>query len=212
MRLRNVKDKDIILENSKVFISNPKDYRGKWNELFGNNNPIYLEIGSGKCGFIYNFAKKYPNINFVGVEKYKSVLALGTKKYDFDLNNVKLISIDAIELASIFDHEIDRIYLNFSDPWPKKRHEKRRLTSLSYLNCYDKLFKSDNIIIQKTDNRKLFEYSLLSMSNNGYILSEIHLDLHKDEINDNINTEYEEKFVEKGMPIFMLKMIKKLLK
>ena len=212
MRLRNVKDKDVILNGSNVFINNPSDYKSNWKSIFKNNNDIYIEIGSGKCGFIYNLAKANPNINFVGVEKFASALALGFKKYDMDLDNLKIINVDAMELGNIFDHEIKRIYLNFSDPWPKKRHAKRRLTSLEFLKCYDNLFDGDKVIFQKTDNRKLFEFSLESLSSYGYVINEIHLDLHNDQIDDNINTEYEEKFVKKGMPIFMVKVTKKALK
>ena len=208
MRLRNVKDKEEIIGNSDQVVKDPYKYKGKWKDIFKNNNPIYVEIGSGRCGFIYEFAKNNPNINFIGIEKFKSILALGLKSHEFT-SNIRFISIDAIEVDKIFDHEIDRVYLNFSDPWPKKRHEKRRLTSKDYLDKYNDIFDSDRNIYIKTDNRKLFEYSLISLNKEGYIISDIHLDLHNDEINDNINTEYEEKFIKKGMPIYQAIMIKK---
>ena len=210
MRLRNVKNKFDILNDSDIFISDPTKYRGEWNKVFGNNNPIYIEIGSGKCKFLYEFSKKYKDINFIGVEKFASVLALGIKAHDFSNSNIRFINIDAIELDKVFDHEVDRIYLNFSDPWPKSRHEKRRLTSYNYLKSYDNLFKKDCYIEFKTDNEGLFSYSLCSLSQYGYVLEEVCLDLQQSENSDNIKTEYEEKFSSKGFKIFKLKALKKL--
>lgn len=214
MRLRNIKDKYEILQSSKIYIENPEYYKGKWNELFGNNNPIHIEIGTGKCKFIKEMAKTYPNINFIGIERSPSILAIGTKRIKEDVteNNVRLINIDAKELKEVFDHEIETIYLNFSDPWPKKKHAKRRLTSEQFLNVYDSLFKNNPIIIQKTDNMKLFEFSIISLSKNGYTLENISLDLHNSDNNDNIKTEYEEKFSKQGYPIYMLKAIKNISK
>ena len=141
MRQRNIKNKKDIINNSKYIISNPFELRGKWKSIFNNNNPIYLEIGMGKGKFLLENALKYPNINFIGIEKYDSIIALAIKKIEkYELNNLKLIRIDAYEINDIFNREIDKIYLNFSDPWPKPRHAKRRLTSPLFLNKYECLF------------------------------------------------------------------------
>ncbi len=209
MRLRNVKNKLEIINNSKYIILNPKDYYGKWNNVFGNSNKIHIEIGTGKGNFIINKAKNNPDINFIGIEKFDSVIARALEKIPDDLNNLKMIRINALELDEVFDKEIDTIYLNFSDPWPKKRWYKRRLTSDIFLKKYDTLFKDECKIIQKTDNMSLFEYSICSLSNYGYIIKNISLDLHNGEIEDNIMTEYEEKFSSKGKPIYYLEVVKK---
>lgn len=209
MRLRNVKNKLEIINNSKYIILNPKDYYGKWNNVFGNSNKINIEIGTGKGNFIINKAKNNPDINFIGIEKFDSVIARALEKIPDDLNNLKMIRINALELDEVFDKEIDTIYLNFSDPWPKKRWYKRRLTSDIFLKKYDTLFKDECKIIQKTDNMSLFEYSICSLSNYGYIIKNISLDLHNGEIEDNIMTEYEEKFSSKGKPIYYLEVVKK---
>ena len=214
MRLRNIKNKYEILQSSEIYIENPKDYKGKWNELFKNDNPIHIEIGTGKCKYIKEMANTYSDINFIGIERSPSILAIGTKRLKEEVkgNNIKLINIDAKELGEVFDHEIETIYLNFSDPWPKKKHSKRRLTSETFLNVYDQLFKGNPKIIQKTDNMKLFEFSIVSLSKNGYTLEDISLDLHNSDNNDNIKTEYEEKFSKQGYPIYMLKAIKNISK
>lgn len=209
MRIRNIKNKEEILNNCLYVENNPYINKGNWSKVFNNNNPIFLEIGTGKCKFIIENAKKYKDINFIGIERNASVLALGIKNIDEDLPNLKLINVDALKLDEVFDKEISTIYLNFSDPWPKKRNIKRRLTSGNHLKIYEKIFKNDYIIKQKTDNRNLFEYSLISFSNNGYILKDISLDLHNDKKSDNINTEYEEKFSKKGYPIYMLEVYKR---
>lgn len=201
MRLRKIKNEEEILDNSKYLINNPKDYIGKWNSVFNNNNEIHIEVGMGKGNFILNNALRNKNINYIGIEKYSQALVRAIKKIDkYDLSNLKLIVLDAKEVNQVFDKEIDVMYLNFSDPWPKERHEKRRLTYKSFLEKYDDIFKGDKVIIQKTDNRKLFEYSIVSLSNYGYKIEEISLDLHKDE-SDVITTEYEEKFMKIG-PIY----------
>ena len=161
MRLRNVKNKQEIMDKATNLITNPKDYIGKWNEVFGNNNPIYIEIGMGKGDFIIENAKTYPNINFIGIEKFDSVIVRAIEKVPEDLNNLKLIRMDAKEIDEVFKEEVERIFLNFSDPWPKKRHHDRRLTSHIFLKKYDNVFRNDKVIYQKTDNRDLFEYSLI---------------------------------------------------
>ena len=208
MRIRNIKNKKEILENSCFVLDNPFEYKGKWNKVFLNDNPIHLEIGTGKCKFICQMAKKYPDINFIGIERCDSVLALGIKNINEELPNLRLMNVDALKLNEVFDKEISCIYLNFSDPWPKKRTAKRRLTSSIFLNIYKDIFKNKQVIIQKTDNRKLFEYSLMSFSINNFLIKDISLDLHKDEKDDNINTEYEDKFVKLGFPIYMVKVEK----
>ncbi len=208
MRIRNIKNKKEILNNCKNFIENPEDYRGKWKKLFKNNNPIYIEIGCGKCGFIKAMAKKNPNINYIGIERIDTVLAIGLKEID-EYDNLYFINYNANTIENIFDKEIDRIYLNFSDPWPKERHTDRRLTSTVFLKFYEKIFKKEKEIILKTDNREFFEYSIKSLVNNNYLIKTISLDLHNSLISDNIMTEYEQKFVAKNMNIFFIEVYKK---
>lgn len=208
MRTRNVKGALAIIEASPYIIKNPTDYKGKFQSLFNNENLLYLEIGSGKGNFIINMAKKYPNINFIGIEMFDSIMVRTVQKLENeDIPNLKLIKIDATNIENIFSKEIDTLYLNFSDPWPKTRHEHRRLTSARFLKRYDQIFKNKKTIIQKTDNRKLFEYSLKSFTDYGYKIEEISLDLHSDDY-DNVLTEYEEKFSAKGYPIYMVKVVK----
>ncbi len=210
MRLRNVKNAREIVDNSSFVVHNPKEYKGKYNsEIFKNDNPIHLEIGMGKGNFIIDKAIKNPDINFIGVEKYESVLCRALEKLDDKkLDNVKIICIDAIELNEVFDKEIETIYLNFSDPWPKKRHAKRRLTSHVFLPIYDQIFKDEKVIIQKTDNVGLFESSLVSLSTYGYILEEISLDLASTGMENSL-TEYEAKFMSRGIKINYVKACKK---
>ena len=207
MRIRNIKNKKEILENSSYVLKEPASYIDSWDKLFNNKNPIHLEIGTGKCTFIYEMAKQNKDINFIGIERIDTVLALGIKEIEKlkKLDNLYLINYDALELDKIFNKDIDTIYLNFSDPWPKKRHEKRRLTSFRFLEKYDIIFKSDKNIIMKTDNRKLFEYSVVSLSKYGYKIIDISLDLSSKEDYNNIMTEYEIKFINKGCKIYMLK-------
>ncbi len=200
MRLRNLKDKDDLLNNCSYLISNPYEYKGNFQKLFNNDFPIHLEIGMGKGDFIYEMARKYPHINFVGIEKYSNVLARAIKKYPDKLNNLRIINMDALRLGEVFFKEIDTIYLNFSDPWPKKRYENRRLTSEKFLNIYDLVFKNDKKIVMKTDNLGLFASSIVTLSNHGYIFSEVNLDLHNSDI-PNVYTEYEMKFSKLGVKI-----------
>ena len=208
MRLKNIKGAKEKITLSPYIIQTPENYKGKYKTLFNNNNQIHLEIGMGKGDFIIEMAKKYPNINFIGIEKFDSVILRATQKLEnINLTNLKLIRFDATEIENIFDKEIDTIYLNFSDPWPKNRHEDRRLTSKKFLERYDSIFKEKNHIIQKTDNRHLFEFSLKSFTNYNYKIKTISLNLHKDEI-DNVETEYEKKFVSLGYPIYMVEVEK----
>ena len=205
MRIRNIKNKEQILLNSN-YILKKYPQKGKWNTLFKNTNPICIEIGTGKCSFIYEMAKQNPNINYIGVEKIDTVLALGVKELEQKqkLKNLFLINYDASKIDEIFQNEIDRIYLNFSDPWPKARHEKRRLTNFRFLEKYDIITSGDSNITLKTDNQRLFEYSIISLSEFGYKINDISLDLHKRVDYNNVMTEYEEKFSSKGNPIHKL--------
>ncbi len=209
MRLRNIKNakERLMVDNNRFYINEPLNYKGKWNQLFNNSNPIHVEIGCGKGQFISTLAKLNPNINYIAIEKYDSVLLRCLEKViDSDLNNLKLITFDASELRDLFsDKEISRIYLNFSDPWPKSHHAKRRLTSSIFLNIYKYILKEDGEIFFKTDNRKLFEFSLESFNENNYKLSNISLDLHNDleKYKDNITTEFEDKWSKLG-PIYRL--------
>jgi tRNA (guanine-N7-)-methyltransferase len=209
MRLRNVKNAREIVENNRYVINEPSEYIGKYNKLFANNNPIHLEIGMGKGNFIIDMALKNPNINFIGLERYESVLVRALEKLeDKEIPNLKFICMDAIKIDEVFDHEIECIYLNFSDPWPKKRHAKRRLTSNVFLPIYDKVFKGDCLIIQKTDNVGLFESSIVSLSNYGYVIEDISLDLASTD-KENSLTEYEAKFMSQGIKINYLVARKK---
>lgn len=201
MRLKNVKGANDIIVKGLYYIDNPSIYKGKWHKLFNNNNPIYIELGMGKGDFIINNALKYPNINFIGIEKYDSVIVRAIQKSnELELNNLKLIRLDVINIDNIFDKEVDKIYLNFSDPWPKERHTKRRLTSKIFLDKYSKVFKNDNVIEMKTDNIDLFNYSVDSLKDYGYVIEYITNDLHSENI-FNIETEYEHKFSSKGIKI-----------
>ena len=204
MRLRNVKNKEEILNNSKFLVKNYMDYKGNWSSYFNNGNPIYIEIGMGKGKFIIENAIRYPDINFIGIEKFDSVLAKSLPKIHDNLTNLAIIRMDALNIENAFSNEISRIYLNFSDPWPKDRHHLRRLTSRVFLEKYDSIFKDTSEIFQRTDNQQLFIYSLESLSAFGYTLSDISFDLHKKVDERLITTEYEDKFSSKGMPIYSL--------
>ena len=211
MRLKHVKKADEIIKNGVYYINNPKEYKGKWSKLFQNNNPIYIEIGMGKGDFIIENAKKYPNTNFIGIEKYDSVLVRGIQKSnEIELKNLALIRIDAKDIQEIFSHEVSLIYLNFSDPWPKDRHAKRRLTSPIFLEKYKSIFKNEYHIIMKTDNINLFEYSQNTLQEAGYKIINKTNDLYKSElIKNNIQTEYEKKFTNLGIKINYLNAINK---
>lgn len=209
MRLRNVKDAQNILDNSSYFIKNPENKKGKWKDVFGNDKPIMLEIGMGKGDFIIGMAELHPEWNFIGIEKYESVLVRGVQKLDSKvLNNIRVISMDAINIGETFDKEVDSIYLNFSDPWPKKRHFKRRLTYKDFLYEYDKTFKDQAKIIMKTDNDGLFESTLINLNNYGYVFDDVCLDLWSKDC-ENVRTEYEIKFGSKGFKIKYIKAHKK---
>ena len=209
MRLRKVKGATEAIASSSYVLDDYDKYKGCFNKLFKNNNPIYLEIGMGKGNFIIENARRYPDINFIGIEKFDSVLVRAIQKLEgIDLPNLRFIRIDAKEIGEFFSEDITKLYLNFSDPWPKDRHQERRLTSPTFLKKYEGIFKGEVRIEFKTDNRPLFEYSLLSFSSEGYLLEDVSLDLHASDYPDNIMTEYEEKFSQKGNPIYYVKVKK----
>lgn len=204
MRLKHIKGSEEIVKKSEYVINNPFNYKGNWNSVFKNKNKIYLEIGMGKGSFLIEHAKKNPNINYIGIEKYPSVLLGALKEIEMSgIQNLKIICVDATNINEIFYKEISKLYLNFSDPWPKKRHEKRRLTSDLFLQKYNKIFKTFKIIEQKTDNDDLFKYSLESFKRNKYIIIKKNTNYF-----DNIKTEYENKFIAKGKNINYVKVIK----
>ena len=191
MRMRNPKDKDIVINSCDYF----------YEDNFDNENPICLEIGMGKGKFILDMAINNPNINFIGVEKYSSVASVAIKRInEYKPSNLKILIGDIANIGDKLYKKIDTIYLNFSDPWPKDRHAKRRLTSPIYLDIYDNLFKGKAHIVQKTDNDNLFAYSLEEYKKHGYRINKISYDLHSENI-DNIETEYEEKFASMGVKI-----------
>lgn len=198
MRIRNVKNKEEILDNCSFLLNNPKEYKGKFKELFNNDNPIYLEIGMGKGQFIYQNAKKYKDINFIGIERFDSIMAKAILKME-KLDNLILIKYDANLIDDLFDHEINKIYLNFSDPWPKNRHENRRLTSKLFLEKYKNIFKDKERIEVRTDNRDFFLYSVESLGDMGYLLNDVSFNYQSPDL---IMTEYESKFRGKGANIY----------
>ena len=201
MRLRNIKDKDTELSNSPYIIDNPVLHKGKWKELFKNTNPIYIEIGMGQGKFIIDNAEKFPKINFIGIEMFDNVLVRAARNLEeIKFPNLKLFQTDAKDLLTIFSgNEVARIYLNFSDPWPKNRHEKRRLTSKGFLDVYKSIL--DGEIHFKTDNDDLFEYSKESFLENGFKLKNISKDLINSDYHENITTEYEDRFNTRGKNI-----------
>lgn len=207
MRLRNIPYADDVISKSEYVIKNYKENKGKWNSLFKKSQPIHIEIGMGKGRFIMDMAKEHPEINYIGIERYTSVLLRAVQKFeelDAPLENLLFICMDAKELEETFNaEEVDRIYLNFSDPWPKDRHAKRRLPSREFLSRYDKVLKKEGTIEFKTDNRALFDFAVSELEPAGWKASVITYDLHADEelSKGNIMTEYEEKFSSIGNPI-----------
>ncbi|MBD5509626.1 MAG: tRNA (guanosine(46)-N7)-methyltransferase TrmB [Lachnospiraceae bacterium] len=206
MRLRNVTGSREVIAASDLVVHEPQAYRGKWHEVFGNHNPIRLEIGMGKGRFIMDLARNNPDINYVGIEKYSSVLIRGIQKLEADpLPNLYFIRMEAEEITAVFAAgEVDRIYLNFSDPWPKDRHAKRRLPSREFLQRYDEILIPEGVIEFKTDNHDLFQFALEELEPAGWHLEQMTEDLHHDAqmMQDNIMTEYEERFSKKGNPIY----------
>lgn len=206
MEYNKIKNAQNIIEKSSYLIKDPFKYKNKWSDLFGNKNKIYLELGTGRGDMIIKMARKYPNINFIGIELNNSQLVKATERLSNDnLSNIKLINTDARNIDQIFGKEIDTIYLTFSEPWPKKRDERNRFTHESYLKLYDKVFKKDKHIILKTDNKGLFAYSLQALSQYWYVFDKISLDLHNDEDNiSNIMTDFETQYYKEGRPIYYI--------
>lgn len=214
MRLRNVRGaREEMLVNPHV-IQEPQAHRGQMAAVFGNANPLRIEIGMGKGRFLTELAVSAPDVNYIGIEKYSSVLIRGIEKQEqLLLPNLKFIRMDAEELPQVFSQgEVDRIYLNFSDPWPKDRHAKRRLTSPAFLNRYAQVLKPEGVVEFKTDNEALFDFSLQSVKESGWELLSVTRDLHNSPMAEgNIMTEYEEKFSALGNPIYKLVAVQKAL-
>ena len=200
---------ELIADHPEIVVSDPKNWRGHWQERFKKNQPIHIEIGMGKGQFITEMGKLHPEINYICIDMQVSVVSFALDKLiETPLSNVQLLHVDGSLLTEFFaDNEVDRIYLNFSDPWPKKRHEKRRLTSKSFLEVDEKILHSKGEIHFKTDNQGLFEYSLASFSQYGMTLQKVWLDLHHSDFEGNVQTEYEEKFSAKGQPIYRVEAV-----
>ena len=206
MQYNVVKNADLIIKKSPYVVQNASKYKNRWHELFKNNNPIHLELGMGRGDSIIHMAMKEPNVNFIGVELYASqIVSAVVQLKRFNLNNLKLICMDAMDIDKVFGREIDTIYLTFSEPWPKPQDEKKRFTSPVYLKKYDKIFKRRKHIILKTDNRGLFAYSLESLSKYWYTFNTVSLNLHKDERHiPNIMTDFEQNYRKEGRTIYYL--------
>lgn len=208
MRLRNIPGSREVIAENNYCIPETEEAKGKWHSIFGNEHPIHIEIGMGKGKFIMTLAKQNPQINYVGIEKYSSVLLRGLQKLEEEpLDNIRFIRMDAENICEMFDRdEVEHIYLNFSDPWPKDRHAKRRLTSRQFFALYHQILKNDGVVEFKTDNASLFDFSLEEVKEAGWKLDAFTRDLHHDETMNqgNVMTEYEEKFSAKGNPIHKL--------
>jgi len=205
MRLRNKPwAKDKLLANPQYVVTSPEEYKGRWNEAFGNDKPLHIEVGTGKGRFITEMAKANPEINYIGIELQESVIVSALDlALEAGVPNVKLLNVNAEKLEDFFAKgDVNRIYLNFSDPWPKKKHAKRRLTYKRFLAMYENILVDGGEIHFKTDNRSLFEFSLMSFSQYGLLLTYVSLDLHKSEFEGNFMTEYEERFSSLGHPIY----------
>ncbi len=207
MRLRHIQGSEEEIAGSPYVVQDPFDKKGCWKEVFGNANPIEIEVGMGKGRFIMDLAALHPEINYVGIERYPSVLLRGLqKRAQMDQDNIFFMCVDAKNLSDIFaPGEVQRVYLNFSDPWPKDRHAKRRLTSEEFMSVYDRILKPDGTVEFKTDNKGLFDYSLESIPESGWQITDFTYDLHHNQMGmGNVMTEYEEKFSSKGNPIYKL--------
>lgn len=207
MRLRHIPGAEEEIAKSPYVVGQPQEKKGAWNQLFGNDNPVEIEVGMGKGKFLMELAQKNPDINYIGIERYSSVLLKALQKRDnLELTNIYFMCVDARTLADIFEEgEVSRIYLNFSDPWPKDRHAKRRLTSPEFMAVYDKILKKDGVVEFKTDNRGLFDYSLESIPDAGWKIAAYTFDLHHSDMAEgNVMTEYETKFSSEGKPICKL--------
>ncbi|CAM3327874.1 MULTISPECIES: tRNA (guanosine(46)-N7)-methyltransferase TrmB [Brevibacillus] len=205
MRLRNIPGAESALREYPTFVDNPVSYKGKWRERFGNDNPIHVEIGCGKGRFINTLAERHPDINFIAVELKAEVVLRAVQRTEYrKIPNLAFVQYNAAVLTELFaDQEISRLYLNFSDPWPKTRHAKRRLTYSSFLNTYRQVLKADGEIHLKTDNEKLFEFSLNQFAAERFQMRNITFDLHQSKLAaDNVMTEYEERFSSRGQRIY----------
>lgn len=205
MRLRNIPGAESALREYPTFVDNPVSYKGKWRERFGNDNPIHVEIGCGKGRFINTLAERHPDINFIAVELKAEVVLRAVQRTEYrKIPNLAFVQYNAAVLTELFaDREISRLYLNFSDPWPKTRHAKRRLTYSSFLNTYRQVLKADGEIHLKTDNEKLFEFSLNQFAAERFQMRNITFDLHQSKLAaDNVMTEYEERFSSRGQRIY----------
>ena len=206
MRLKNIPGARERIAESKFVIQEPKTMKGSWRTFFENHNEIHIEVGMGKGRFMMEMAEKNPEINYLGIEMYSSVLLRAIQKMEEkELHNLRFILMDAREIEEVFDlEEVDRIYLNFSDPWPKDRHAKRRLPSRQFLQRFEQVLKKDGVIEFKTDNRDLFDFAVEETEPAGWEILEISYDLHQDEkmMKDNVMTEYEERFSSLGNPIY----------
>ena len=205
MRLRNITGARDIIAESEYVVQEPTEYKGRWKELFENKGELHIEVGMGKGKFLNEMARRNPHINYIGIEMYSSVLLRALQKMELDpLPNLRFLCIDARILPDVFEKgEVDHIYLNFSDPWPKDRHAKRRLPSRQFLERFDQILKADGRISFKTDNRDLFDFAVEELEPAGWKAEVITYDLHADEVlcEGNVMTEYEEKFSSKGNPI-----------
>ena len=207
MRLRHIPGAEKTIEESPYVIHQPEEKKGNWRQVFGNDHPIYIEVGMGKGRFIMEQAMKNPEINFIGIERYPTVLLKALqKREELELPNIYFMCIDAKTLAEIFaSGEVAGIYLNFSDPWPKDRHAKRRLTSPQFMQVYDAVLRKEGRVEFKTDNRGLFDYSLEAIPEAGWKILEYTFDLHHSDLAEgNVMTEYESKFAAEGKPICKL--------
>lgn len=205
MRLRNKPwAREKIDAHPQYIIPESSDVKGHWHDIFGNHNPIHIEVGTGKGQFVTGMAKQNPDINYIGIELYESVIVSALDLLiEAEVSNLKLLNVDGSDLLNYFEKgEVKQVYLNFSDPWPKTRHTKRRLTYKSFLNLYEELMPEGGEVHFKTDNQALFEYSLKSFSEYGMLLTYVSLDLHNSEFEGNVMTEYEEKFSAKGQRIY----------
>ena len=204
MRYNVVKNASEIIDDSKILVRNPEKNIGNWSSVFGNNNPIMLELGMGRGSFIIGMAMKYPNLNFIGLELDKNQIAYALKQANnYKLNNLKMIHADANDLANIFKKDINTIYLTFSEPWPKKQDERKRFTHESYLRIYDRVFRKDKHIILKTDNKILFSSALESLSKYWYTFNRVSMDLHNDERKiDNVMTDFEKQYFKEHRQIY----------
>lgn len=208
MRLRNIPGADEAIADSPHCIQEPMAEKGRWHLIFGNENPIHIEIGMGKGQFIMKLAKEHPDINYIGIERYSSVLLRALQKMEIEpLPNIRFLCMDASIITEVFDkEEVAKIYLNFSDPWPKERHAKRRLTSRQFFERYDKILAGNGVVEFKTDNDDLFAFSIEEVAEAGWTLDAHTFDLHHDPVlnKGNVMTEYEEKFSSLGHPIHKL--------